>query len=749
MKKQTYSIKGKMKNVGALLVGVLTLQFSLFTLSSCNDMMTVDAGDKTYENAQDTLYSYLGIMRAMQDLAERQVILGEIRGDLVSSTEYATDTLHAISNFENPQDGSCSMLNVADYYNVINNCNFYIHYCDTNAVKSNIKYMIPEYAQVKAIRAWAYLQLVKNYREVPYITEPISNLSVISNFDYAANLVNKDNLIDRLIADGLTQMVDTRYPQYGSTSTTWGRWSNGSTDISARLCFIPIRLVLGDLYLLRGNGENDYRQAARYYYDYLKQETTPLYLQGCSATKLRNGDIYDTQLNDWGDWAKTYSYSASTSEVISLIPGSSNAGLGKMLTRVADIFGYTPSSSQSSDASVDDEGETTGEYEVSGSISVTRNYKRQYCPSEAYNDVNYAQTYITYKSSTVSGQAEIKDSITNHDARYGRSVEDDFSYEGISYPLCSKAARGYEFYYTIPIYRKSLVWLRLAEAINRAGFPEFAFAILKDGLNKYNIPVMKTFTLVENITTNVNGYDYYTKTNADLGLTVYIDPADTRSVFYFDENDDFVAYTGSVSSNKWVYAQSTEYYRGMDYATKSPLYYLTDTLRLTRFNQFLNFKDDVWNATYGIHAKGAGIRKLDTNNRPTDWTSNNEGQVITNIFGLQDNEYYDYARQLYLHGATDASATLADTIDAMENIIVDELALETAFEGNRFTDLVRIAEHKNASGKQGTQWLANKIANRGSRSATKTTPAIEGYDGALYGKLLNPATWYFTLPQWK
>ena len=291
-------------------IAAFTASITLFT--SCEDMMTVDAGDKTYENAQDTLYSYLGIMRAMQDVAERQVILGEIRGDLVSATDYATDTLHAISNFNNPQDQSCSMLNVSDYYNIINNCNFYIYNCDTSAVKSNIKYMIPEYAQVHAIRAWAYLQLVKNYREVPYITQPVSNLDVVENFDYQNNLVNKNNLVDRLIKDGLTQMIETRYPQYGNTSNTWGIWNNGARDVSARLCFIPIRLVLGDLYLLRGNGESDYRQAAQYYFDYLKGETTPLYLQGCIANKMRTGTISDISLNNWGTWANTYSYDAQT-----------------------------------------------------------------------------------------------------------------------------------------------------------------------------------------------------------------------------------------------------------------------------------------------------------------------------------------------------------------------------------------------------------------------------------------------------
>ena len=114
-------------------------------LSSCEDLMTVDTGDKAYVNAQDTLYSYLGIMRAMQDVAERQVILGEIRGDLVSSTDYTTDTLFAISNFDDPQDKTCSMLQVSDYYNVINNCNFYIANADTAAIKSNIKNKVPEY----------------------------------------------------------------------------------------------------------------------------------------------------------------------------------------------------------------------------------------------------------------------------------------------------------------------------------------------------------------------------------------------------------------------------------------------------------------------------------------------------------------------------------------------------------------------------------------------------------------------------
>ena len=97
----------------------------------------------------------------------------------------------------------------------------------------------------------------------------------------------------------------------------------------------------------------------------------------------------------------------------------------------------------------------------------------------------------------------------------------------------------------------------------------------------------------------------------------------------------------------------------------------------------------------------------------------------------------------------DANSTIDDRINAVENLIVDELALETAFEGNRFTDLVRIAEHKNASGYNGTEWLATKIANRGTKAATSTTEAVDGYNPDIYNKLTKnkDKAWYFSLPQ--
>ncbi len=669
------------------IIGMLSLSLLVGVSStSCEDMLSVDTGDKSYVNANDTLYSYWGIMKSVQDIAERYVMLGELRGDLVTSTPYITDTLHAIANFDDPKDGSCSMLNIRDYYNVINNCNLYIHNADTSQVKSNIKYMLPEYAQVQAIRAWTYLQLVQNYGEVPFISEPISSLDVIKNFDYEANLVNKDNLVDRFLELGLTKYVDTEYPNYG-------KYNNGATDIDASLSFIPVRVVLGDLYLLRGRDVNDYKTAAQYYYDYLKVTGSVVLGDYIGAIKSRNTSTgfspFVPQGSQWGDFAKTYTKSDET-EVITSIPSSANAQFGTMLTRVSDIYGYITTSSQSTDVGTNDDGEE--EVSTSGAISVMPTYdKVQVAPSDAYKGLSDEQTYVYYN--TITNKRE---DYTCGDARIMRAVTENINVEGEAYTICSKAARSTTFNYTIPVYRKCYIWLKLAEAINRAGFPQHAFAILKDGLNKNNTPSIATVMHVENV---------------------------------LDENGE------PVYDEEGKVLKDTTYTREMQYNTQGALYYV-DSLEYKSF--FLDFTDDVWQLNFGIHARGCGYGSWSYINSP-----------ITNITGKNDTISYAYDVLLAAQGVDVKTADKEAIINAVENIIVDELALETSFEGNRFPDLVRVAGHKNAAGQDGTKWLANKVASRNMRTDKNDHTVIVGSrDEAIYSKLLDTKNWYFTKPVW-
>ena len=64
------------------------------------------------------------------------------------------------------------------------------------------------------------------------------------------------------------------------------------------------------------------------------------------------------------------------------------------------------------------------------------------------------------------------------------------------------------------------------------------------------------------------------------------------------------------------------------------------------------------------------------------------------------------------------NATASDSLkieqDAVEDLLCDEMALELAFEGSRFSDLCRIARHKNAdnpwgSKNYGSLWLRDKL----------------------------------------
>lgn len=81
-------------------------------MTSCEDMLTpeLDRHNEIDNIATDTLYSYWGVLKSLQNVAERYVILGECRGDLVDGTDYVSDSIHAILTFGkegDASDGAC------------------------------------------------------------------------------------------------------------------------------------------------------------------------------------------------------------------------------------------------------------------------------------------------------------------------------------------------------------------------------------------------------------------------------------------------------------------------------------------------------------------------------------------------------------------------------------------------------------------------------------------------------------------
>ena len=72
---------------------------------------------------------------------------------------------------------------------------------------------------------------------------------------------------------------------------------------------------------------------------------------------------------------------------------------------------------------------------------------------------------------------------------------------------------------------------------------------------------------------------------------------------------------------------------------------------------------------------------------------------------------------------TGAAYSEEEYINAVEDLLCDEYAMEFAFEGTRFSDLLRIARHKNMAGSFGGTfgdiWLSKKLENNAAGITTQ------------------------------
>ena len=245
----------------------IILSFILFTtvlfFNACKDDEFGNAVeyDKFYQNLSDADRAVLGVYAQFTTLAKQIVILNELRADYMDVTPAATPELEKLN--ENQIDESNEWVKPLQFYAVINSCNDVLANFDKMLAEN--KFTLDEYnerySDIGALRTWIYLQLLNIYGSVPYITEPLVNLSDVEK--YKGQRENADQLLPKLIDYVLKlPMLD----DYIYSSLVSGTPNGYSLDPM----FISKKLLLADLYLYN----NQYAEAAHYYRQVMSTDET-------------------------------------------------------------------------------------------------------------------------------------------------------------------------------------------------------------------------------------------------------------------------------------------------------------------------------------------------------------------------------------------------------------------------------------------------------------------------------------------
>ena len=654
----------------------IIVTLGVFGATACSDMLEADSSRQLFDPALDqktdsVFYAY-GIMEAMQQLADQYYFQNEMRGDLVKPTDKASTHLRNLASFT--ADATNKYDSVYLYYKVINNCNYYLAHRDTTLATGARNVVCNEYAAVASFRAWTYLQLARQYGAVPYITEPVTAIGQINAnttmTNYQTILAGEAQMLEALKARYTEDQLSV--PTFGQTSRSVGylNWGNQEKFINPRKCFIPLNVVLGDIYLELGQ----YEQAATCYYQYLRyaglesisnisvnyiddmntgySEYSPIFKNFQEWPADYNASKNVTLYNGQPVWINSFQHSASPGDVISYIPMAVNYTMGKTTDSPA-TFGYNYYGTESRGAVSSD---------VSFGFNCPKTEDIQVVPSQAYCDsARRAQYYYYTEQVKVSPFNWIVKNEALGDAR-ARIVSQGAGADS-AYVYTYKPSTAYVY-----LYRNATVWLHLAEAINRMGYPDAAFAVLKNGLHS-----------------ELPNYRY---------LEVYLkDRAGNDSI---DENGNKVLdMTQSHIDDKY-------------YLTPESYDLLTNRLPFLAQANSEIFKNGATKAFIGIHYHGAGaVEDLYSTYRYST-VLNAKIADISNKFGLALNSY-----------------TKEDYINAMEDLLCDEYAMEFAFEGTRYSDLRRLALHKNQAGTYGgnfgDRWLSRMLQNNAPGITTKNS----------------------------
>lgn len=684
-----------MKTKSIILSGLLLATLGAAT-TSCEDMLNVEDELHTKNLApQDTVYQVMGILNRMQSLVDRTVVLGELRADLVDLNEaVASTSLQEVMANNISTDNEYN--SIADYYSVINSCNVYLAYVDSNYVEHNKKKYEKEIQVVKTYRAWTYLELAKTYGNVPFVTDPVlTSVDADKIVESTTNRADMEAICTYFIND-LLPYVQTyapiTVPNYGNSNI------NG---YKPQTFFIPTRLMVAELYLWRGSfthNQSDFVSACQYYYDYINTVNN---VATTGVGRVKWGDNNFRRSSD--DYTNVFT---SLQDTITVIPMDTCAYDGTW-SQLYAMF--------------------NSQYENNYYVSIVPSQRIREISGE---QINCVYSNINNKRDTVysTSKLEWEDSLQRGDLRlnsvYHRSAVSNmytaqYSQDRQHIMKYATSTNDYgadqklKFY---RVYRKGIVWLHFAEALNRAGFPQTAFAILKYGLTNEtmsNYVSDPERSYLSNVPSYING-------SIDSWSTIYFRTSNSSNV-----SSDNPANTLGIHSRGSGDSEYNKYYAlSRDEQIWDPVDALaafTDSVNAIRQelmkkgtlreDKRLEFQvsDTIYSVTWYDFESSEDSLAYDT---------------ICKQYFPSSYAYYNLERAAY-------NACREGWMEEVQQLILDEEALEGMFEGSRFYDLMRYAMYN-----QDPDYIYKQVARRkGSDTTDSRAEALRG------------GNWYLPLPK--
>ncbi|MFA6832005.1 MAG: hypothetical protein WCR36_07020 [Bacteroidaceae bacterium] len=661
----------------SIIISLLAGLVGMMSFTSCLDTESnrfVDAKSELTE--QDSVFRMLGILNGIKKISARYVLLGELRGDLMNTTNYASDDLRELNSLD--ISSTNSYVTQKEYYSIINQCNYII-------VKGAA--LPKEQAVARIIRAWTYMQLALNYGKCQYYENIIDSKS-------SADASYPEYDIKQLASILIPQLekvyadfnLDLRWPSYGS-----------ATGRDLRTQMLDYRFVLADLYMWSAEpGDTDaYLRAASLYEELIKLNSSGISAGVLSASYY--GSSEDVYGNSYNEGQKTIKYITNSSKKASGRPYYTQTATTEVMTSI-----YVPvADSTNITSNIDSLTGIAPNYELKSiSLGATPRARALWagtkyafvagtsgdCDESDYC-VKPFTTYLKPLTPTYDFMGDtriIRNYTTVNRPTSGGYVTDSLIYTYRGYSGDTK---------TVYLTRRTQLYLRWATAMTAAGKPNLAMVALKYGLNDYNIMLYTPDYEKKSKAVDQYGLSWYrmliwdNSTNAKTGQSFLRNTGTPTTKAYLKIWPDTV--------RKYNYKLPIRTIVNDDQTTSLEINAASDTIYYL-FNDTIepsyDFSSAIYGANAGVHSRGAGCAAADTT--------------------------YKMPYEMYPVAATATAAEREPLVQKqmayMYDMICREYALESPFEGGRFHDLMMFSRLTGSP-----TFLANWMSYKDASFATK------------------------------